>query len=541
MAERGGAGLRSQQQQAERTARELMDLKIENAHLRERLRLRVGGDATAAELEAEAFALQSALSEAQEAMASRERELQRLETKYQQAMQGMMRLDEAWKKSGEQTRRVQEALSKTEQSLKELQDSERTLKDQLQAVNKREEILVNRVDTLTEQRRQVEKERDAKTLETQQFEIQGHELRAQLEATRQKYEVQMKDHEGATREDVRRLEDKLQKAVEDAAALKGEIHARQEEAAKVEAELKDTKAAEAATRQRLVKLTEDHATLRVHLASATQSAEESTEQVMKAESDNDRMRKALKERDDEMREKNNTIHSLEEELVQKQKILEEEIFKKKKAVDAAEQRLTRESEEMLQAQEETWSCREKFLLNESENYKQEISRMKVFQSELAVLLQARQDVKTEVQGATEHFVEPAQLRSLVEAEIYKRESLTSALEHTKAKLAATKCQLGAQKQLECENAKLRADYEKAKLSMERMATRKSKSFAFSSSAPVRYSRSSSPEKCTADDSSLAKRKLEASAVVSMTTTPRKAQRTKSVYVASRYLSSASKR
>ncbi|KAE8964820.1 hypothetical protein PR002_g28864 [Phytophthora rubi] len=59
-------GLRSEQQQAERMARELMVMKIETAHLRKRLRLRVGGDTTAAELEAEAeaFALQTALAEA---------------------------------------------------------------------------------------------------------------------------------------------------------------------------------------------------------------------------------------------------------------------------------------------------------------------------------------------------------------------------------------------------------------------------------------------------------------------------------------------
>ncbi|RLN48532.1 hypothetical protein BBJ29_007410 [Phytophthora kernoviae] len=152
--ERGGAGLRSQQQEAERNARELMDLKIEAAHLRERLRLRVGGDATAAELEAEAFALQSALSEAQETLAGRERELQTLEANYQKAMQGMMRLDEAWKKSGQQTRRVQETLQKSEQDLKEAQDRWRTLQDQLQAANKREETLIIRVDTLMEQKSQ---------------------------------------------------------------------------------------------------------------------------------------------------------------------------------------------------------------------------------------------------------------------------------------------------------------------------------------------------------------------------------------------------
>ncbi|EGZ04406.1 hypothetical protein PHYSODRAFT_343298 [Phytophthora sojae] len=70
----GPAGLRSQQQQAERMARELMDMKIETAHLRERLRLRVGGDTTAAELEAEAFALQTALAEAQQALKAREAE-----------------------------------------------------------------------------------------------------------------------------------------------------------------------------------------------------------------------------------------------------------------------------------------------------------------------------------------------------------------------------------------------------------------------------------------------------------------------------------
>ncbi|KAE9147116.1 hypothetical protein PF006_g8174 [Phytophthora fragariae] len=467
MAERGAAaagGLRSEQQQAERMARELMDMKIETAHLRERLRLRVGGDTTAAELEAEAFALQTALAEAQQEIKAREAELQALDGRYQKAMQGLMRLDEAWKLSRAQASDAQNAQDKAEQQAEAAASRSSELEQQLQAAGERETVLAARVDALMQEKRQAEQQRDEHAQDAKHREMQAHELRAQLETTRQRFETQMKQQEGATREDVRKLQEQLQRAQEDAAALRGEIHARQEEAAKVDAELRDTKEAEAAAKQRLVKLTEDHATLRVHLESAKLVAVESTQRAIEAEAENEDMRKELEEREDVLREKEQTMRALEEELVQKQK-----------------------------------------------------------------------------------------------AEINKRDVLTATLKQTKLKLATTKRQLGAQKQLEADNAKFRAEYEKAKLAMERMATRKAKSLGSAASMPVQPTghdsgtSSGSSDTCTSIGKEnrpakgavapIVKRKLEVGETDTsdVRTTPRKAQRSKHVYVASRYLSSASKR
>ncbi|KAG3130471.1 hypothetical protein PC128_g26726, partial [Phytophthora cactorum] len=176
-----------------------MDMKIKTAHLRERLRLRVGGDTTAAELESEAFALQTALSEAQQTLKSRETELQALDLKYQKAI----------------------------------------------------------VDTLVQEKLQTQQQRNEKEQGAKDREMQVHELRAQLETMRHQFDTQMKQQEGAMREDVRRLQEELQKAEE------------------------------------------------------------------------------------------------QEELIQKQKRIEEELVKKKQAVEETEQRLTKESQGMLQAQEET--------------------------------------------------------------------------------------------------------------------------------------------------------------------------------------------
>lgn len=543
-------GLRSQQQETERVARELMDMKIEAAHLRERLRLRVGGDTTAAELEAEAFALQTALGEAQQTLKTREAALQTLESRYQQAMRGMMRLDEAWKLSKTQTRAAQDAQQAAEQQAGDEKRRGDELLRQLEAATNRETTLADRVDALVQEKQQVERERDEEKQEAKQRQMQVHELRAQLETTRQQFETQMKEQEGATREDVMRLQEQLQETQEQAAALRGEIHARQEEAAKVEAELRDTKAAGAATKQRLVKLTEDHATLRVHLESAKLVAVESTQRAIQAETENESMRRELEERDDVLTEKEQAVRALEEELIQKQKTIEEELIKKKQAVEDTEQRLTKKSQEMLQAQEETWSCREKVLQDEAENYKQELARVQALHVELAQLLQIEEDGDTTAEQP--RSVEPAMLKTLVVQEINKRDVLTTALGQMKAKLGATKRQLGKQKQLETENAKLRAEYEKAKLAMERMATRKAKSFASVTSVPGRQSvhdtsSSTSSEKSAGKENRtvvpIVKRKLEAGEADTSEcrTTPRKAQRTKHVYVASRYLSSASKR
>ncbi|KAL3665936.1 hypothetical protein V7S43_009356 [Phytophthora oleae] len=551
MADRGGtgAGLRSQQQEAERMARELMDMKIETAHLRERLRLRVGGDTNAAELEAEAFALQTALAEAQQALKTRETELQGLDQKYQKAMRGLLRLDEAWKLSKKQAKEAQDAQQAAERRAMDEKQRGDELQQQLEASNKRETVLANRVDELVQEKTQVQQQRDQKTQEAKDRELQVHELRAQLETTRQKFERQMKEQEGATREDVRRLQEKLQQAEEQAAALRGEIHARQEEAAKVEADLRDTKEAEAATKQRLVKLTEDYATLTVHLESAKLIAVENTQRAIQAESEGESLRSELEEREDMLGEKEQAMQVLEEELVQKQKLLEEELAKNKRVLQETEEKLTKESQEMLQAQEETWGCRERALQDEAESYRKKIARMQDFHVELARLLQIT-DGEDPVDGHLDS-VEPAMLKALVVQEINKRDVLTTTLGQIKLKLGATKRQLTSQKQLEAENSKLRAEYERAKLAMERMATRKAKSFT---SVSVRQSGfDSSSRSCSSESNAskenrgavapVVKRQLEIDEeeTIDPRTTPRKAQRSKHVYVASRYLSSASKR
>ncbi|RAW20751.1 hypothetical protein PC110_g22806, partial [Phytophthora cactorum] len=227
----------------------------------------------------------------------------------------------------------------------------------------------------------------------------------------------------------------------------------------------------------------------------------------------------------------------QEELIQKQKRIEEELVKKKQAVEETEQRLTKESQGMLQAQEETWSCREKFLQEEADNYKQKLARMQTFHVELAQLLQIKDGDNT-VDEQLES-VEPAMLKALIVQEIDKRDVLTTKLGQMKLKLGATKRQLTSQKQLEAENTKLRAEYEKAKLAMERMATRKAKSFASVTSLPVQQ-RSCPSERNAGKENRLAiiKRQLDEdeAETIDLRTTPRKAQRTKHVYVASRYLS-----
>ncbi|KAK1946420.1 Laminin subunit beta-2 [Phytophthora citrophthora] len=550
MADRGGgagAGLRSQQQEAERMARELMDMKIETAHLRERLRLRVGGDTNAAELEAEAFALQAALAEAQQALKTRETELQELDQKYQKAMHGLMRLDEAWKLSKKQTEEAQDAQQAAERHAMDEKQRGDELQQQLEASNWRETVLANRVDDLVQEKTQVQQQRDQKTQEAEDREMQVHELRAQLEATRQKFETQMKEQEGTTREDVRLLQEKLQQAEEQAAALRGEIHARQEEAAKVEADLRDTKEAEAATKQRLVKLTEDYATLTVHLESAKLIAVENTQRAIQAESEVESLRSELEEREDLLEEKEQAMQTLEEELVRKQKVIEEEMAKSKRVLQETEERLTKESQEMLQAQEQTWGCRERALQDEAESYKQKLARMQAFHVELARLLQMEDSVDGHLDT-----VEPAMLKALVVQEINKRDVLTTTLGQMKLKLGATKRQLISQKQLEAENSKFRAEYERAKLAMERMATRKAKSFGSVVSTSSRQ-HGSSNRSCSSESSvsqenrgivaPVVKRQLDIDEeeAIDLRTTPRKAQRSKHVYVASRYLSSASKR
>ncbi|CAH0480140.1 unnamed protein product [Peronospora belbahrii] len=547
--------LRSQQQEAERLARELMDVKIEAAHLRERLRMRVGGDTTAVELEAETFALQTALNEAQEILKERQVALETVKMKYEQAMRGMIRLDEAWNSSRKEIVAVQEARGVMEQELNDEKRRNNALQNEVKAGIDREMILNTRVEELRQEKEEIEKVREKEKEEMKQREKEIQELRVQLEITRQKFDTQMKQQEGATREDVRKLQEQLQQNREEAAAVRGEFFARQEEAIKIQAELRDTKAAEVATKQRLIKLTEECAALRVHLESAKGVAVESTQKAIQLETENDSMRKELEERDDVLAEKKKNMRTLEEELVQMQKMMEVELSKKKKAAEEMQQRLMMESQEMLQAQEETWSCREKSLQQEIEHYKQELICVQALHVELAQLLQKQNGDCTTVEQL--QSIKPALLKALVVQEINKRDVLTSTVEQMKIQLGTAKRQLGSLKQLETKHVKLRNEYEKAKLAMERMATRKAKSVASIASLPVQpagHGSSSSSEKSAGkenrpgedgDVAPMVKRKLQPSETdtPAFKTTPQKgkAQRTKHVYVASRYLGSASKR
>lgn len=543
--------MRSEQQVAERIARELMDMKIEAAHLRERLLLRVGGDTTAAELEAEAFALQKALSEAQQSLKVRETELQVLDHKYQKSLRGMIQLDEAWQLSKTQTREAKDAQQMAERLAADEKRRGDELQHQLEASHEREKKLVSRVDALVQEKKMAQQQRDEKAQEAKDREMQIYELRAQLETTRHQFETQIDRQEGATREDVRRLQKELQKAEEKAAALRGEINARQVEAARKDVEVKELKQAEALTKQRLVKLTEDHATLRVHLDTAKLIAVESTQRAIEAESENECLKTDLEQREETLKEKETYIQALEEDLIQRQRRIEEEMAKKEHATKEIQERLTKESQEVLQAQEDTWTRRESILQQEVSNFQQQLAHLQALHVELAQLLQIKEKDIVDKQVES---VEPAMLKALVVQEINQRDVLTTAYRQMKVKIRAAKRQLLSQKQLEVENVKLRAEYEKAKLAMERMAIRKAKTITSVVSSPARtrsgHNKIGSFERTNDENirlpdeanSLIVKRQLEAEKHDSIepNSTPRKAQRTKHVYVASRYLSSASK-
>ncbi|TDH66026.1 hypothetical protein CCR75_007380 [Bremia lactucae] len=541
----GGSKLRFERQAAERVARELMDMKIETAHLRERLRLRVGGDITAAELEAEAFALQTALGEAQKMLKVREAELQSAEVKYQKAMRGLMQMDEAWKVSIEQTKEAQDAKQKAERCLTEERLRCNGLQRDLELSNQKELALLSKYDVLMDEVELMRQQRDERAQEAKANELQIHELTAQLDTARHQFETKIKKFEGASRGDVRRLQEDLQKAEEQAAALRGEIHARQEEADKVEAELRDAKLAEVSIKQRLVKLTEDNGRLRVHEKTARVAAAESTRRATQSESENERIKMELDDQEGVLKTRNQIICSLEKELVQKQRILEEELAKNKKNVEDVEERLKKESQEMLQMQEETWRCRERMFQKDVEDYKQKHERLRAFHIELAELLKSKDSIESSSNERMES-VEPAMLKALIVQNINKCDVFATTLTQMKRKIGLTKRRLSSQKHLEVENTKLRAEYEKAKLAMERMATRKSKT---SVNLPVQVqsyyvsSGGQTDRRAKETDTPLIKRQLEADAGVSieLKTPPRKTQRTKHVFVASRYLSSATKR
>ncbi|KAJ0408644.1 hypothetical protein ATCC90586_006345 [Pythium insidiosum] len=448
--------------------RDVLNLKMEVAHLRERLLLRVGGDTTAAELEAETFALKRALSETQEALVARQHELRALDGRFAKALRNVVKLDDAWKRSAREKQRAQEALSAAQRELAALREQSDARLEQARETTARLEALVAaQEDRRTElEQRLSTREQACESLQEQlkQTALRVKELESQVDATKRQL-----DAGGAARldrDDVKRQEDERrqrehQAALEQCAALRGETLALRDERGALQTQLSDTKASLSAAMAKLLQLKEEHATLEVRLAAAKKTGEQQDADVAFYKGEVDRVQAELALRDDRLLQREREHAALEQQLRDVKQALDESAVKSK--LDS--QRLKLETEQ-------TWREREAEMQRELADMK---AKLNSNTAELERLRQAQRD-------ACDALSDPQRrsddLQSAVRLAVEREAAANANASTLRRRVAVLEKQTGALTQLTLENASLKAEVEKTRKAMERMVGRRSKADAY---------------------------------------------------------------
>lgn len=456
-----GVRLHSLQEDEERREREVMNLKMEVAHLRERLHMRVGGETNAIELEDENFTLKRSLLETQRALVDHQDALREMDGKYAKAMLNLVKLDHAWKASAEDLKQAQQQVldakareSRLEQDLAAYkEDYERETNAAIAKQNRQEQQLV----ALAQENAQKQQQLARQSEETEQFQMQIRELNGHMHALKTKSSgVQV-----ASKQDYDELQSMYQAAKEQCATLRGETNALRDESAVLKKQADEAKDAISSTTSRFLQLKEDYATSKVHLASAKQSVNEHKKEIAFLQSEIERIQQELSKRDDKL------LQMEKENVRQSQQLTEQQ-----KQIDNAEQNYGLKAERIILAKEGEWKAREEALERQLRDKQHEASRA---QDQLRGMKQLELDVLLLLEGdANDASTIHRDLRARVKQELHRAKVTAVSLEKAKLRIESMERDLKGQAKLVQENSDLRAEYDKVKKVMERMAVRKGK-------------------------------------------------------------------
>lgn len=457
----GGVRLHSQQEDEERREREVMNLKMEVAHLRERLHMRVGGETNAIELEDENFTLKRSLLETQRALVDHQDALREMDGKYAKAMLNLVKLDHAWKASAEDLKHAQQqALDAKAREFRLEQDLAAYKEDherETSAANTRALRQEQQLTALIQENAQKQQQMERQSEEIEQFHLQIRELKGHMHALKTKSSgVQV-----ASKQDYDELQSVYQEAKEQCATLRGETNALRDESAVLKKQVDDAKDAISSTTSRFLQLKEDHATSKVHLASAKQSVDEHKKEIAFLQSEIERIQHELSKRDDKL------LQMEKENVRQSQQLAEQQ-----KQIDNAEQIYGLKAERVLLVKEGEWKRREEALERQLDDKQHEASRV---QSQLHEMKQLELDVQLLLEGDPSAGDTTHQdLRTRVKQELHRAKVTAVSLEKAKLRIESMERDLKGQAKLVQENSDLRAEYDKVKKVMERMVVRKGK-------------------------------------------------------------------
>lgn len=463
--------------------------------------MRVGGETNAIELEDENFTLKRSLLETQQALVAHQEALREMDAKYSKAMLNLVKLDHAWKASAEDLKRAQQDVvdAKTEKGRLEQdvdalkQDHEAEIRTVESLAKYQEAQLADVRQEVAQQQQQLREQSD----ELEKLRLHNRELNGHIDAlTKKNNGVQV-----ASKQDYDELQREYQELKEQCASLRGETNALREESGLLKKQLEDAKATISVTTSRFLQLKEELATSQVHLASTKQTVAEHEDEAAFLKEEIERIQGELSKRDD-------NLLRLEKESARK----DQELAQQRKVVEHAEQVYGNEAQRVAMAKEKEWKEREFELEKEIRARQEESLRA---HEQLAQMQQRQNEVLLLFAGPgddAERYIANHELKVRVKEEIQRAKTTASTLEKAQLKMEKMEKELARQGKLVQENEDLRAEHDKAKKAMERMALRKNKFEA--NRTPTKSEKRPSDEKAelwrSKVEPSRAKRKLEAS-------------------------------
>lgn len=256
------------------------------------MRVRLGGDVSTMELEQENSILRDKLRDAEDQIRQFPLKMRTLEEKYQKAIINLRKLDEAWKKSMQdvyekqkEVTRLEDSLSKEKESLIYLQSEWKSEKDTLEKLVKCQEELIYKLEDENQ-----EKAIDMHALNetVQQLRLNALEQRKELDTLTEK----AKHTDEIAREKYDQTMRELQKALEDAASLRGQTAALSSELAVVTEKAQKMQLTATETTNKLFEVKEELASISVRYEVVLSKVSEKEKLI---ESINQQLDNALKE------------------------------------------------------------------------------------------------------------------------------------------------------------------------------------------------------------------------------------------------------
>lgn len=289
------------QQQLKAKENENLNLKMEVAHLRERLESIVGdGNET---LELENFELKKNFNDLNESLQVMQSSQHQMEKKYKKAMENMYKLDLAWKDSRKEVEFLTNDLKAQHEKCKLVQNEQSKIETSNALLKK--ELGMKEAKIQDDQSTLIQG-----TATIQDLRLQTEELTQQLRQT-QEIHYESTRHSKAEHD----LEKKYHEAIQEAAGLRGQVKGLETELATLREQLQSSNKGSDSDKSRLIQLMEETSRLKVNLRSAQQSQSRLEQEVSHSEKEIERLLRELEQsRDDTLVQEAKTLKLQEQEM-----------------------------------------------------------------------------------------------------------------------------------------------------------------------------------------------------------------------------------